>query len=645
MKILKVCMLLILTVAASVLPSRAQSLNVALGDVIYSFPAPQMGEALCNGPSSISIMGTDFAVSDITSMRVEEAVLADNTVAVAYDGDKASVTIAGNIARHVAATVVGAHVSIIQRNTVGDESGEIVYVLSGSAPNGSFCLEGSYKASLELRGLTLTNPEGAALDIRNGKRIALSVKSGTVNNISDGAAGSQKGALVCKGHLELKGGGELNVSGNTAHAIYAKEYVAMKNCTVNVLAAVKDGINCAQYFMMESGELTIAGTGDDGIQTSFKDETAPEADDIGSITIAGGKLKVDVTAAASKGLKADGDICVAGGDVAITVSGPGKWDSENSKTKASSCIGADGNVSISGGTCVLSASGSGGKGISCDGALTIGGGEITVKTTGGMFAYVNGREYDGYTGNTDNLASDAKSSPKGMKADGDMTINGGVIRVSTSGNGGEGMESKGVITINEGEIYVCSYDDAINSSGHMYVNGGDITVVASNNDGLDSNGNLYIRGGVIRAFGTTSPECGIDANEEGGYSVYFTGGTMIAVGGGNSVPSSAESTQAYVSGSGQATAGSVISLKSGSTLLASFTVPDEYKSGSSSSGPGGGFRPGGGGGPGGSMGGSSILITCPGLTSGSTYTLDNNGTTSTLTATLRGGSSGGGRPF
>lgn len=45
-----------------------------------------------------------------------------------------------------------------------------------------------------------------------------------------------------------------------------------------------------------------------------------------------------------------------------------------------------------------------------------------MKTTGGMFAYVNGKEYTNYTGNTDNLSSDHKSSPKGMKIDGNVDL-------------------------------------------------------------------------------------------------------------------------------------------------------------------------------------------------------------------------------
>ena len=91
----------------------------------------------------------------------------------------------------------------------------------------------------------------------------------------------------------------------------------------------------------------------------------------------------------------------------------------------------------------------------------------------------------------------------------------------------------------------------------------------------------------------------------------FSGGTLLAVGGGNSVPSaSSGSTQPYVTGSGTVTAGSEIELTdSAGTTLASFTVPAAYtQSSGTATGPGG--RPGGGV-PGGN--GNSVLVTCPGL--------------------------------
>ena len=631
----------IIALATAALGAKAQTLNIVAGGVTYAVPAAQAGYITYQDGSSLTVLGKTIAISDISRMYVDNSDVTDNSVSVSYNGQEASVTVAGNIARYVSPAISGAHVSVAQSEEAGDDtSGEITFSLSGNSDDGSFTLDGSYKATVELLGLQLSNPSGAALALNDGKRIALSVKKDTENSLADGAEGSQKGCIASKGHLEMKGKGKLSVTGNAAHAIYSKEYVEMKNCTVSILAAAKDGINAGQYFLLESGELSINGVGDDAVQVSFKDDADREAEDTGAITIKGGLLSASVTATASKGLKAEGPIAIEDGTVSITTSGGGKWDSTAQKTKAAACISSDTDVSISGGTLTLSSTGSGGKGISCDGMLSISGGTIGVTTTGGMYAYVNGTEYTNYTGNADRLQSDQKSSPKGMKADGNVDISGGDITVSATGNGAEGIESKAELTVSGGTVNVSSYDDCINSSSHMYIKGGDITVVSSGNDGLDSNGNLYIMDGTIRTFGATSPECGIDANDEEGYSVIFTGGTLLAVGGSNSVPSSAESTQPYVSASMSVSAGSKVSVRSGDEVLATFSVPDNYTAGSGSKNPWGGSNAPGGWG----SGGGSVLVTCAGLTSGNSYTVASGDSTTTATATLRGSGSSG-RPW
>ncbi len=616
-----------IVLALGLLDSFAQTLHVVMGNVTYAIPAAQAGDMVYTGGTSLTILNKTFALSELTQMYVDGSVVEDNTVTVTYDGDNAYVLVAGNIAQYITPTISGAKVSIVQSEEVSETTcGEITYLLSGESSDGCFDMTGSYKSTIELHGLTLTNLSGAPIDIQNGKRIDFSVKSETENTLVDCAGGSQKGCIVCKGHLEFKGKGTLNVTGNTAHAIYAKEYIEMKNCTINVLSSVKDGVNCNQYFHMESGTLNIDNVGDDGMQVSFKDDTDREAEDTGSITILDGTITASATATAAKAIKADGDINISGGVFTLSTSGKGKWDAEDVKTKGASCLNADGNINITGGTFVMNSTGSAGKGISCDGNLTIDDCDLTITTTGGIFAYVNGTEYDGYTGNTDRLDSDYKSSPKGVKADGDVTINGGNIKVYTKGHGGEGIESKNVMTINDGTILVNSYDDALNSASHMYIKGGDITAVASNNDGLDSNGHMYLMGGVVRAFGGSGAETGIDANDEAGYHVYITGGTILGVGSNsNSTPQSTTDRQYYVTGSGSPKSGNTITLKSGDTELASFTVPDNY----SNSSAGGGNRPGGGG-----WGGSNgnILLSCAGLTLGSSYTLTVGTSSSTVTA-------------
>lgn len=621
-------------IAAFSLSAFAQTINFSnAGGVTYSFPAEIAGEMIFNG-ESVTVANKDFKLSEWSQINVNETSIKQNTVEALFSGDTASVTVAGNIAQYINVEIQGAHVSISQSDEVSDvTSGEITYILKGESTDGSLTLFGSYKSTIELQGVSLNNPTGASLDIQNGKRIELSAKNGTVNTLSDGT-GNQKGAITCKGHLELKGKGELNVKGNQSHAIYAKEYVELKNLTLNITGAVKDGINCNQYFMMESGTVNISNTGDDGIQAAFKDDSDRAQEDTGSIFIKGGSLTVSITADAAKCLKADGDIIISDGSINLLTESKGIWDSAKSKTKASACIGADGNVTITGGNLELKATGSGGKGISCDGVFTSDGGKTTIATTGGMLVYSNGNLNHNYTSSADRINSDYKSSAKGIKADSGVVINDGEIYVTTSTNNAEGIESKTDLEINGGTIFVKAYDDGINSSKDFRVNGGDLTVISVVGDGLDSNGNLYINGGYIRTMGSGGMEMGLDAATESGCAVYITGGTLLAFGGSNTYPTKSGSTQAFVKINGAIKADSEVSVKADNEVLASFTIPSEYTSTRAIAyGPGNG--PGGGGwNPGGGSGNGSIMISCPSLESGKSYTIVNGTATATSTAVL-----------
>lgn len=397
-----------------------------------------------------------------------------------------------------------------------------------------------------------------------------------------------------------------------------------------MLSAVKDGINCTQYFLLESGKLNIRNVDGDGVQVDYKDAENREEEDTGKISVTGGSVDIEITGISAKGLKAEGDVEISGGDIKITSSGNGEYDEKKVKTKASACIGADGGILISDGTLNLSASGSGGKGMSCDGNLNVKGGTLDILTSGGILVYTNGQLNHNYTGNTDRIDSDMKSSPKGIKADGEIVIDGGTINVKTTGNGAEGIESKSTLTINGGDITAITTDDCINSSSHMTINGGNILVISNGNDGLDSNGSMYINGGVVRAFGAGSPECGLDVNEEERQVIVITGGYVLGVGGNNSVPSTAANTQPYVHGSLKVTSSTPIVIKQGSEELYSFDVPAEYVPSTSS---GGGWRPGG------SSSGQKVFVSIPEMTTSTSYNLSCGTASTNVTSTLRGSSS------
>lgn len=596
--------------------SSQQAFNVVKKGITYNFEATA-DSMLLDDKGNIAIQGAEFAIKDIAKMYVGEIDTDSRTVTIDFDGDTAYVYVAGDIAPYISGSVSGAHVIIDQIDNVSS-IGEVTYILSGTSGNGSFTQNGNYKSTIELQGLTLNNPDGAAIEIMNGKRIELSVKKGFTNILSDGKGGDQKAALYCKGHLEIKGQGTLNVTGNNSHAISAKDYITMQKCTLNILGSVKNAIKCTQYFTMNSGMLTVSNAGDDCIVVSYKDSAAHDDEDTGSFTLNDGTLEItDVTATGAKGIKVDNDIVISGGSLIVKTSAPGGWDSEKSKTRPSACLGAEGNVIISGGTIDLTATGGGGKGISCTGTLTFGNADLRILTSGGVLAYDNGVLSQDYTGNTDLLDTESKSSPKGIKADGDVVINNGNIEITTTGKGSEGIESKSKFTFNEGYIKIRSKNDAINSGNTMTINGGVVDVISTTNDGLDSNGDLRISGGLVIALGGPSPECGLDANEKGKYSVYFTGGYIMALGGGNSVPAYSGSTQPFVKVNSSVSAGNkvTISTASGNDIY-SFTTPDDFTPNS----------------------GRSLVISVPGLAAGSTYTVKSGTNTVTGTAILYSGS-------
>ena len=252
----------------------------------------------------------------------------------------------------------------------------------------------------------------------------------------------------------------------------------------------------------------------------------------------------------------------------------------------------------------------------------------------------------------DHYDSDYKSSPKGIKIDGAITISdNAVISVTTTGAGGEGIESKTCIDITGGQVTVNASDDAINSSyndgskslsyaGDLTISGGYVYARSTGNDGIDANGNCYIKGGVVYAIGSSSPEVAIDANSEEQKQLYLTGGTIIAIGGLESgasltqscyqaslwskntwyamtigsntfvfqTPSSGGSTL-VVSGASQPTLKSGVTVSSGTSIFdgvgytgATFAGGSSVNLSSYTGGggsPGGGGQPGGGGGPGG----------------------------------------------
>ena len=564
----------------------AQTLNVNTGNVTYQFPAEQTGEMTFSAGTMLTVMGKAFTLTDIDCITVDDTEVTDNVVTIVYGtGEGARVTVPGNVARYVAASVSGNHVSISQLNTEAVIGDEITYQLSGSANDGSLTLDGSYKCTVALAGVTLTNPNGAAININNSKRIQLSAKSGTVNTLTDGN-GSQKACVYSKGQLQLQGNGTLNVAGKLKHGIKSASYITVKNLTLNITSAVSDGISCEEYFWQKSGNITISGTGDDGIQcdlggtTSTGETTDHEDEDSGNAYIEGGTLNITVTAAAAKGIKCDGDLNITEGSLTVKSTATAVWDSEDAEVKGSTCLSADGNMSVSGGTLTLENSGAGGKAMKTDGMLTVSGSADITATASGLIAYCSSTTNTtirtaSSSSTTERLSDALATSPKAIRADAGILISGGSVWAKSAYH--EGIESKTTLTVTDGYVYAEAKDDAMNSAGDFTVSGGYVFGNSSGNDGLDANGNFYIKGGNVVAVAASQPEVGIDANTEGGKKLYITGGNIVAIGGlerGSSITGgTAKQTTSY-------TKGAWYGLTNGSEKAFAFKVPSNSSMGS-----------------------------------------------------------------
>jgi len=359
---------------------------------------------------------------------------------------------------------------------------QVCYVLSGSTSNGSFTVVGEKKYEVRLEGVSITNPDSAALNLLCSKRAYIVLGEGTTNTLADGTTSqnAHKGTLYCKGKLLMNGSGSLSVTANYNNGIHSADYIVFRT-----------GNNV--YVKSSAGHGIKANDG---------------------IYINGGILNVEVSAAAAKGINCESHICVNGGRTTVITTGDGTYDSDEQEAKGAACIKADSTFTIRGGELWLKSTGSGGKGISTDTESHFLGGSTYIITEGG--------QYKSY--------SDT-ASPKGIKADGALDIAGGRLWVRTSGNGGEGIESKSTLSISDGETAAYTYDDAINSKSHLTISGGYVFAQGRNNDGIDANGNLYVQGGTVYAICSGGAEVALDANTEGGYKLYVQGGTIVAVGG------------------------------------------------------------------------------------------------------------------
>ncbi|MCR4844462.1 MAG: carbohydrate-binding domain-containing protein [Bacteroidales bacterium] len=473
-------------------------------------------------------------------------------VTVTYSGTSATVSGYSAVSDVMDVSVSGAGVTITY---TGSEN--VAYKLTGSASNGYFKLYSSKKQALWLSGVSITNSSGAAINNQSGKRTFVYVDGR--NTLADGSSASysttsdedMKGVFFSEGQLIFSGPSsgtnKLTVTASNTQSksgIVSDDYIRMlRNATVSVTAGsgAGHGLKANEY-----------------------------------VQICNGTLAITTKAAMKKGITSDGYVLVEGGTTTITVSGGVAYDSEDGEYTGSAGIKADNYFGMSGGTVTITNSGSGGKGIragnydyynsnnkSLDDSY-ISGGNLTITTTGSESNDVSCKAIK--------IGFKEKSGNSYVYG-GNLLVSGGATVASCSKS--ETVEVKGKLTVTGGSFYASSTgDDAINSQGELNISGGYVYGYSTQNDAIDTNCDFKISGGYVYAITTKgSPEVALDANTEGGYKLYITGGMVVAYGG---LESGYSSSNTFYTLSGTANAWNA--LYNGSSFIAAFKAPSSLSS-------------------------------------------------------------------
>lgn len=346
------------------------------------------GDGLCNLTDVEALV--DLVLGQGTPQELPIVDPFDDTIIITYDGATASVS-ALPLDGSITATVNGADVVI--NNTVLDR--EITTILRGQSDSGSLLYSGDYKTTVVLDGVSLKGSTAEAINIKCGKRIALTLADGTINTLEDATTdGGQKAAFYTKGHLEVSGTGALTLTGNIKHGLASKEYLQMKKSvgTISIASAAGDGIHAGQYYQQNGGVVNIDKIGGDGVQA---EATGDEGDEL------------------------DGQMIIKGGTLNITTSATDV-----------STLKSDSLLTVTGGTFVLNTNGAAGKAIKSKQELSVSGGDFTITQSGKAIVEAGDLGY--------------VTALKGS----DVTITGGNFNINTSGAGARGI-SAGNITIDD----------------------------------------------------------------------------------------------------------------------------------------------------------------------------------------------------
>lgn len=477
-------------------------------------------------------------------------------------------------------------------------------------------------------GSTSTDSSAQGIDVSNmfsdrDKEIGYDEENSTVIKLSDDSTTCDSDAV--------------QISGNTVTIIDEGTYILSGTLTDGMVIVdaedtdkvqlVLDGVDItsaesAAIYVREADKVFITTASDSqntltngGTYTAIDDNNIDAAIFSKSDLTLNGAGSLTITAKAGHGVVSKDDLVLTSGTYQIDAASHGLSgkDGIHAENADDTSLGfvylADGTFDIT----------SDGDGISAGNWLQADGGVYTVKAGGGS---ENVQKSDGewqfgpgqQTESTDTTEEDTVSM-KAIKAAGELILKGGKYSLDSAD---DTIHSNANITISDGEFTLASGDDGIHADSATTISGGTIDITESY-EGIEGL-SIDITGGETYVSGPTNDgNSALDYNGTG----TVTGGIFIAAGSSGMAENFGDSsTQGVmmVTVNSQA-AGSAVSLSDSSgNELVSWTPEKEY---------------------------TSVIISCPEITTGQEYTLTTGSDTTQITmdSIVYGSGSGmGGNP-
>lgn len=547
--------------------------------------------SVLRGNKDTLLIGSGTVKSYIALTQIDSISFAKDSDTISVNFNGASVSVTNPLAfENVSVKVTNANVVIASTSTVKN----LNYKVSGTCSNGMLKIYSSAAFNLILNNANITNTAGPAINLQSGSDASIVLVKGTTNSITDGSSYSdtytnesgssedQTAAFYSKGTISFSGTGSLIINGvgSAKHALYSKGSINLKDATVIIASAAKDGIHPKSGLSVTSGTLNVTATSD-GIDTdaavnitggsvTVKNATASTGSIKCSTTmnISNAEINLTVSGDQGKGLKAGQNITLSSGNITINTSGNAVLEASGSGYDPSYCtaIKSDSSVFVSGANIIIKSTGKGGKGISADKNIQISSGTVNITTSGGAATYTN------ISGVLDSYHSTC------ITADANVIILGGTLTTSSSGASGRGITSDATLTIGSSsgsptiditttgtKTYLsgsgdnAEYDEAkaISCDGAITINNGDIKI-SSADDGIKSDASITVNGGTVT----------ISKAYEGIESPYITvtNGTV-------SIAASDDAINATMGNGGETNDGSCLYIYGG-TILVSATTGD-----------------------------------------------------------------------